>query len=213
MWREIVSCQLHTALCWSSWKGHCVTEMRMRVDIFIICAEFVSLSHPLSPGSRTAVPFSQMSGLQKSARALMGCWEKGGGCVLQVRPQFKKLWILPGWGLTVGDVGGVSCCAAFLPVSLCTSHQLYLLWYEAGRWGWDKRKITHSGNHDYSDFLYVILDLHFKYEQLLQAYNKIVGLQHIKCIKVSLSCLSFSMVFHSVEKHTTHCAMKDEYFI
>lgn len=46
-----------------------------------------------------------------------------------------------------------------------------------------------SGNHDYPDFLCVIPHLHFKCTPLLQVYNKIVDLQHIKCIKENLSCL------------------------
>lgn len=57
------------------------------------------------------------------------------------------------------------------------------------------------GNCDYPDFLYVILNLHFKCEQLLQVYNKIAGLLHIKCIKESLSCLIFNSVSHSRKAH------------
>lgn len=54
----------------------------------------------------------------KSAKALIRCWEKGRGCVLQVKPQSGKLWIQQ------KVEGSFSHRVAFLPVRLCISLQL-----------------------------------------------------------------------------------------
>lgn len=91
--------------------------------IFTICAQFVSLSHPLSLGSHSVVSFSQMSGLEKCARPLMRCWEKEGGTCALGETTVKGIMVPTEGG---GGDGGSLTLYLLSFLSLCISHQLHV---------------------------------------------------------------------------------------